>query len=86
MYRIERAFWGLLAVGGAIAVGLTTHDALPSSAAAFREAKLAVDHLPPTCRDLLTRVADSVVPLAVHQGEQSAGRTVAVVEGEGALP
>ena len=27
MYRIERAFWGLLAVGGAIAVGLTTHDA-----------------------------------------------------------
>jgi len=66
--------------------GLTTHDALPSSAAAFREAKLAVDHLPPTCRDLLTRLADSVVPLAVHQGEQSAGRTVAVVEGEGALP
>ena len=27
MYRAERAFWGLLAIGGAIAVGLTTHDA-----------------------------------------------------------
>jgi hypothetical protein len=27
MYRAERAFWGLLAVGAATAVGVTTHDA-----------------------------------------------------------
>ena len=27
MYRAGRAFWGLLAVGAATAVGVTTHDA-----------------------------------------------------------
>lgn len=27
MYRLLRTFWGLAAVGGAIAVGITTHDA-----------------------------------------------------------
>jgi hypothetical protein len=26
-YRAERAFWGLLAIGAATAVGVTTHDA-----------------------------------------------------------
>ena len=51
----------------------STHDALPSSDAALREAKLAVNHLPPTCKGLLTRAADTVVPLAVHEGEQSVG-------------
>jgi hypothetical protein len=27
MYRPLRTFWGLAAIGGAVAVGLTTHDA-----------------------------------------------------------
>jgi hypothetical protein len=48
----------------------TTHDALPRSAAARREAQLAVNHMPPTCQGLLTRVANAVVPLGLHDAEQ----------------
>jgi len=54
----------------------TAHDALPSSAAAFREIELALNHMAPTCKGLLTRVADAVVPYGVHQAEQDVGHTV----------
>jgi hypothetical protein len=63
--------------------GPTTHDALPKSAAARREAQLAINHMPPTCQDLLTRVANTVVPVGVHQAEQGLGRTLV---GGGGLP
>jgi hypothetical protein len=56
--------------------GLTTHDALPSSSAAFREAELAINHMAPTCKSLVERAADAVVPLAVHEGEQTVGHAV----------
>jgi hypothetical protein len=54
----------------------STHDALPSSAAARREIQLALNHLPPTCQSLLTRAANFVMPYGVHQAEQGLGRTV----------
>jgi hypothetical protein len=54
----------------------STHDALPSSAAAFRETELALNHMPPTCQGLLTRAANTVVPYGVHEAEQSVGRTL----------
>jgi len=54
----------------------STHDALPSSAAARREMQLALNHLPPTCQSLLTRAANFALPYGVHQAEQGLGRTV----------
>jgi hypothetical protein len=53
----------------------TTHDALPASAVAFREIELAVNHMPPTCKSVLTRVTDAAVSQGVHEVEQSIGRT-----------
>ena len=61
----------------------TTHDALPKSAAALREAQLALNHLPPTCQGLLTRLANTVVPIGVHQAEQGVSQTLA---GAGGAP
>jgi len=63
--------------------GATAHDALPRSAAALREAELAVDHMPPTCQGVLTRIANTVVPFGVHQAEQGLTQTVL---GTGAMP
>ena len=51
----------------------STHDALPKSREALREMDLALNHLPPTCQRLLTRVANTVVPYGVHEAEQGAG-------------
>ena len=61
----------------------STHDALPRSAAALREAKLAVNHMAPTCQGLLTRAANTVLPYAVHEGEQTVGHAAF---GGGTLP
>ena len=60
----------------------STHDALPSSAAARRETALALNHMPPTCQGLLTRAANTVVPYGVHEAESGLGRTL----NEGPLP
>jgi hypothetical protein len=54
--------------------GVSTHDALPRSAAAFREIELALNHMPPTCQPLLTRAANTLVPFGVHQAEQGVSR------------
>jgi len=59
-----------------VPAGLSTHDALPSSAAALREAKLAVNHLPPTCQGLLTRAANTVVSNGAHEAEQGLARVM----------
>jgi hypothetical protein len=64
------------------APALSTHDALPRSKQAQREMQLALNHMPPTCQSFLTRVGNTVVPLAVHQAEQSAGHTLSA----GGLP
>ena len=61
---------------------VSTHDALPRSKEAFREMELALNHMPPTCQTLLTRVGNTVVPLGVHQAEQGVGHTLSA----GGLP
>jgi hypothetical protein len=51
--------------------GLTAHDGLPSSPAAFRETELALNHMPPTCRDLETRLTDGAAGVGLkfsHRG------------------
>jgi len=55
---------------------VSTHDALPRSKEALREIELGLNHMPPTCQTLLTRVTNTVVPLGVHHAEQSLGHTV----------
>jgi hypothetical protein len=61
----------------------TTHDALPASGPVRREIGLALSHMPPTCKALLTRLADTVVAYGMHRAEQGAGRAAF---GGGGLP
>jgi alpha-beta hydrolase superfamily lysophospholipase len=55
----------------------TAHDALPSSPAARREAALALNGMPPTCRSLITAVADTVVSEGIRRVEHAAGTQLA---------
>jgi hypothetical protein len=62
----------------------TAHDALPSSAAARREAALALNHMAPTCKSLLRTLTDTVVAEGVHRAEQQV--TAVAAGGTGGLP
>ena len=61
----------------------TAHDALPASSAARRETALALNHMAPTCKSLLTTLTDTVVAEGVHRAERTVG---AVATGTGGLP
>jgi Peptidase family M23/Putative serine esterase (DUF676) len=52
----------------------SAHDALPGSAAAFREAALALNRMPPTCHSVLTAVADAVVSEGIRHAERGLRR------------
>jgi hypothetical protein len=61
----------------------TAHDALPSSSAARRETALALNHMAPTCKSLLTTLTDTVVAEGVHRAERG---VAGVATGSGGLP
>jgi hypothetical protein len=61
----------------------TAHDALPASAAARRETALALNGMPPTCHNLLTTFADTVVPEVIRRAEHTAPH---LVSNMGAMP
>jgi len=59
----------------------TAHDALPASAAARREAALALNGMPPTCHSFLTSVADMAVSEGIRHAERTARSQLLPVTG-----
>lgn len=53
--------------------GFSTHDELPGSAQARREASLAIHGLPPTCQTLADMLADSAVTRVISSAEDAVG-------------